>query len=129
MSRGWLRRLGRGAIAVLLFAQLAVAAYACPGLTTAPALSAPAAAHGPECDDPSGAKDPVAKNLCTEHCRADTQSPLTPVLNVPPVLLNMRYAMPQTPAAADPPRATAAPLSDLVAGRPPHAILHCVRRT
>lgn len=130
MKRSLLRKLAQGAIGVLLFAQLAVAAYACPTLTSASATQVPAGtAHGPDCADPSGTLDPAATNLCAEHCKSDQQSNATATVNVPLVLLSVLYAMPQAAAATVPPRATAASLSALVAGRPPHAILHCVLRT
>lgn len=130
MNRLWLRRLARGAIGVLLFAQLAVAAYACPTLFSVAATSVPAvASHGPDCGDPSGGMDPAATNLCAEHCKSGQQSAQASTMTVPAALLSVRYTMPLVPVRAPPPRSAAASISALVAGEPPHTILHCVYRT
>ena len=56
------------AMAAVLFAQLAVAAYACPA--TLPTSAEPAAsAHAP-CDD----VDPAQPNLCAQHCHDVAQT-------------------------------------------------------
>jgi hypothetical protein len=134
MTRGLLRSLARGLIGVLLVAQLAVAAYACPGLAAkAPdtaTASAGAAMGGqmPGCDDMVGAMDPDSANLCAEHCKQGSQSDQASSLTVPVALLTALYATtPGLPGRA-PPRPTAATLSALVAASPPHTILHCVYR-
>lgn len=134
MTRGLLRSLARGLIGMLLLAQLAVAAYACPGLAAkAPdtaAVSAVAAmdAQMPGCDDMVGAMDPESANLCAEHCKQGNQSDQASTLTVPVALLTALYTTtPALPVKA-PPRPTAATLSALVAASPPHAILHCVYR-
>ena len=131
MSRCWLRAIGRGAIGALLFAQMAIAAYACPALSTAQAadLVATAPAHGPDCNDLVGTMDPAATNLCAEHCKSDQKSSQTSSVNVPAALLSVRYETPPLPALAPPPRASAVSMDALLAGKPPHAILHCVLRT
>ena len=131
MSRRWLRAIGRGAIVALLFAQMAIAAYACPALSTPQAADPVAAvpAHGPDCTDLVGAMDPAATNLCAEHCKSDQQSAQTSSVNVPAALLSMRYETPPLPALAPPPRASAVSMDALLAGKPPHAVLHCVLRT
>ncbi len=114
---------------VLLFAQLAVAAYACPSLEAPVAMAAKASAQTmPGCDQ----MDPDAAALCAEHCRfgqqsADAASPPAVQAGTPALL----YLLPAEPistlasagAASAPPDATipAAP-------PPPHAILHCVLR-
>lgn len=133
MTRGFLRGLARGLIAVLLFAQLAVAAYACPGLAAkAPDTSVASAAAAmdasmPGCDGMAGAMDPESPNLCAEHCKQGKQSDQASTLTVPVAMFTALYATtPALPAKA--PRPSAAMLSALVAASPPHAILHCVYR-
>ncbi len=134
MTRSLLRGLARGLIGVLLFAQLAVAAYACPGLAAkAPAAalaSADAAADAemPDCDDMVGAMDPESANLCAEHCKQGKQSDQAPTLTVPVGMLTALYTTTPTQPGKAPPRPAAATLSALVAASPPHAILHCVYR-
>lgn len=131
MSRRWLRALGRGAIGVFLFAQMAIAAYACPTLSAPPAADVVASvlAHGPDCKDRVGAMDSAATNLCAEHCKSDQKSAQTSTVSVPVALLSVRYETPPLPALTPPPRATAVSMDALLAGKPPHAILHCVYRT
>ncbi|MBN9206161.1 hypothetical protein [Methylibium petroleiphilum] len=134
MTRGLLRSLARGLIGVLLLAQLAVAAYACPGLAAKASDTATAStgvamdASMPGCDDMVGAMDPESANLCAEHCKQGKQSDQASTLNVPVALLTALYeTTPALPGKA-PPRPTAASLSALVAASPPHTILHCVYR-
>lgn len=148
MTRQSLHLLGRTLIGLLLFGQLAIAAYACPVLTmaVAPAWSAPAAAEGQPGQDASGAEwagagdamsdceqmrwtmvDPASAKLCAEHCNYGQQSDQPSPLPVPGVLLNTLYV---TPAASDPAAAQrpAAVAPDAAAAAPPHAILHCCLR-
>ena len=149
MKRSLVRRVARCLAGVLFLAQLTIAAYACPGLSSATAAggqmelnaAAPApqgevsiepgaaamAAQMPNCSDMAGAMDPDAANLCAEHCKYGQQSDHAPTLTVPAVLLSALYA---TPAALPPPlpRGAAALMDALVAAPPPHAILHCVFR-
>lgn len=134
MKRGLLRGLARGLIGVVLFAQLAVAAYACPGLATAESPTAMASgaaatdAQMPDCDDRVGAMDPESANLCAEHCKQGQQSDQAPTLTLPVAMLSALYTtLPVLPGKA-PARPAAATLSALVAASPPHAILHCVYR-
>lgn len=134
MTRGFLRGLARGLIGVLLFAQLAVAAYACPGLaakapdTGMASAAATMVAQMPGCEDMVGALDPEQANLCAEHCKQGQQSDQAPTLTVPVAMLTALYpTTPSLPGNASP-RPTAATLSALVAASPPHAVLHCVYR-
>lgn len=134
MKRSLLRRLAQGAIGVLLFAQLAIAAYACPALSPATAgdnaAQASHSAQGPDCGGLAATMDPSLVNLCAEHCKSGQQSAQASTMNVPAALLSLRYiTMPLAPGRAPPPRPAAASLSALVAGEPPHTILHCVYRT
>jgi hypothetical protein len=134
MKRGVLRGLACGLIGVLLFAQLAVAAYACPGLAAKAPVAAMASAEVavdvqmPDCDDMVGAMDPESANLCAEHCKQGKQSDQAPTLTVPLAMLTALYTTPPTLPGNAPPRPAAATLSALVAASPPHAILHCVYR-
>lgn len=151
MTRGLVRMVARGLIGVLLFAQLAIAAYACPALSASlgaglsSSMSMPmaddvtaatddaraaSAKQGSPCADMVGATDTASGNLCAEHCKYGQQSDHASTLTVPAVLLSALYPMtPWVPETASPPRPAAASLSALVAASPPHAILHCVYRT
>ncbi|MBB1598443.1 hypothetical protein [Variovorax sp. UMC13] len=150
MTRGLVRILARGLIGMLLLSQLAIAAYACPALSSTLAGSSATAmsmsmaqdvvaatddASGPTmqgspCADMIGATDTASSNLCAEHCKYGQQSDHASTLTVPAVLLSALYPMtPWAPETASPPRPAAASLSALVAASPPHAILHCVYRT
>ncbi len=60
--------------ALLLYAQLAVAAYACPGVQVPPAAAV--AESMVNCDShPHGAMDPDQPQLCQAHCDPGEQSP------------------------------------------------------
>lgn len=146
MTRSFLRAVVRGLVVALLMAQMAIAAYACPALSSAAAgnMQMPATSTSPDergqvnagmpmartsnCDDMAGAMDPSSANLCAEHCKYGQQSDKAPTLNAPPVVLTALYATPLVPETAPPLRPAAATLSALVAACPPHAILHCVYR-
>lgn len=132
MTRLWLRTLARGLVGVLLFAQMAIAAYACPALSSASAAELPMAATPaapmPDCDAMAGAMDPSSANLCAEHCKVGQQSDQASTLTVPAVMLNLLYTTALATEPALPPRAAAASVSALVAASPPHTILHCVYR-
>jgi hypothetical protein len=70
------RLIAKASVAVLLFAQLAVAAYACPAVDGAARVLAAvnaAAMQGamPGCDMGNGESNP---NLCLQHCQAGDQS-------------------------------------------------------
>lgn len=150
MTRGLMRMVARGLIGLLLFSQLAIAAYACPALSASLAGDSSSAMsmsmaqgvvaatddtrgpamQGSPCADMVGATDTASGNLCAEHCKYGQQSDHASTLAVPAVLLSVLYPMtPWVPATASPPRPAAASLSALVAASPPHAILHCVYRT
>jgi hypothetical protein len=145
MTRRFLRAICRALVGVLLFAQLAVSAYACPTLSPAatPTMPSTAARDGdssdaamaatdrqaPDCDGmAAGTMDPDLANLCAEHCHHGQQSDQAATLSVPAALLTALYL---APLAAQPkirllPAADAT--SALVAASPPHAILHCCFR-
>ena len=146
MTRSFLRTVARGLVGVLLMAQIAIAAYACPALASGASgnLQMPAQNASPDergqadggmamapssgSDDMVGAMDPSSPNLCAEHCKQGQQSDKAPTLNAPAAVLTALYATPLVPELASPPRPSAASLSALVAASPPHTILHCVYR-
>jgi hypothetical protein len=147
MTRRFLRAICRALVGVLLFAQLAVSAYACPALSSAAmsampmpstaardgdssdAAMAAADQQAPDCDGmAAGTMDPDLANLCAEHCHHGQQSDQAATLSVPAALLTALYL---APLAAQPkirPRPAADATSALVAASPPHAILHCCFR-
>ena len=120
-----MQTLCRIVIGAVLWAQLAIAAYACPG------LSSPAPAEAMPCEGmamPMGSTlDPAFPNLCAAHCHQGQQSDQVPSLAVPAVLWVALYA---TPPATEPLMAPR-PMAEAVhprAAPPPHAILHCCFR-
>ncbi len=146
MTRAVLRNIARGLVGVLLFAQMAVASYACPDVAAAlataqqtaaaiqsqtDASAAPLAASTErtgECVTMAGTMDPQSPNLCAEHCRYGEQSDRLPSFTLPAATLTALYVTPLLPEVAAPLRLAAASMSALVAACPPHAILHCVYR-
>lgn len=150
MTRGLVRMVARGLIGLLLFSQLAIAAYACPALSaglaggSSNAMSVPmaldavavtdnardSAMQGSPCADMVGVTYTASSNLCAEHCKYGQQSDHASTLTIPVVLLSALYPMtPWASETAPPLHLAAASLSALVAASPPHAILHCVSRT
>jgi hypothetical protein len=112
-------------IGVFLFAQLAVAGYACPGLGQVPAQAVEAQAMPAGCDQ----MDRDAANLCAEHCHFGQQSSDTapmPVAIAPAGAL--MYTLPVDHEAHLAARRLPSADSLLVAAPPPHAILYCVLR-
>lgn len=140
MTRNFVRKVARALMGAVLLAQMSIAAYACPGISSAlqanrPATAEPAntaalrmADQAPACDDMVGAMDPTSANLCAEHCKYGQQSDRAATVSVPAVALVALYAAPVVPELVLPPRPMAASMSALVAASPPHAILHCVYR-
>jgi hypothetical protein len=140
MTRGFLRSVCRALIGVVLLAQVAISAYACPGVAANATLSAASsrelsqavgAITGQQmvnCDDMVGAMDPSFANLCAEHCRQGQQSDQTATLTVPAALLAPLYITLPAPEPTAASRPAAAATSALAAAAPPHAILHCCFR-
>ena len=126
MSRQVLRTLCRVLIGAVLWAQLAIAAYACPGLSPA------SLAEAMPCEDmamPMGsALDQAFPNLCAAHCHQGQQSDQVPGLTVPAVLWVALYAMPPAPGPLVAPRPRAEAVHARAGAPPPHAILHCCFR-
>lgn len=91
-SQTFRRLIAQTAVTVVLFAQLAVAAYACPAIdgpagviaaANAEAMQAAVHAAMPGCDMGKSDSNP---NLCLQHCQAGDQSVQTlPHIGVPPL--------------------------------------------
>ena len=146
MTRALLRAVCRGLIGALLLAQMAIAAYACPALSSAAGVDVrlsttgssggdpsdasvvPAADRAMNCADMAGSMDPSFANLCAEHCHYGQQSDQVPTVTVPAALLVALYITPPVPETAVPSRPAAAVPGALAAASPPHAILHCCFR-
>jgi len=141
LSRRWISRLACLLIGVFLFGQLAVAAYACPGMSSTripepmaigsdqanddrPASTAPDS----DCGAMGVAFDPAAPNLCAEHCKFGGQGDRTAYAGAPEAVPVVLYPAPPTLAVAHLPRSVASSRTVPVAASPPHAILHCVYR-
>lgn len=126
-ARAMNKLIGRLLIGIVLFAQLAVAAYACPKLEArGHAAQAMAAMDG--CADMDMSQDDA--NLCVEHCKTGQQSSDTarlPVAFTP--VETLLYVLPDEQLAeADAGATRPAPDLLLAAAPPPHSILHCVWR-
>ena len=133
------RFIARLLAGVLLFAQMAVAAYACPvmldGSTNGPAHSAvmgmgdAATMQSAGMESQLGAMDPDLPNLCLGHCQYGQQnadSTSSPAL--PAVLLTSLYTLPSLEQSAGLARPTATASGPPSLADPPHAILHCCFR-
>lgn len=145
MTRRYLRLLSRMLVAMLLYGQMAIAAYACPGQMSPAGMDPAAASIGAtvgkpdsaatsssnaqagDCDGMLGTMDPSTSKLCADHCNYGHQSDQTPNLTVPAVLLSPLYVAPPMPLPSMPAQPTAE-LSALARGSPPLATLHCCFR-
>lgn len=136
MTPALVRAVARALVGVLLFAQLAIAAYACQKLMPTGSSAPPAAAilgamsdGSTDRDGMGGAMQGAQPNLCAEHCRYGQQSDQAVTLAAPvpgPALLPHL-----APFAPDPtllPRPATATPGALAAASPPHATLHCCLR-
>lgn len=151
MTRRLKQLVCRLLVGVLLFAQMAVAAYACPQLSPAGFSQAPASAMASDgdpiasgasaaksdddpamdmaaCCDGMGQPDPDNPNLCAEHAHFGQQSDQTQTPTVPAVLLASLYVVSTVPELTVPTRPATASANLLAAASPPHAILHCCFR-
>lgn len=112
------------AIFALLFAQLSVAAYACPS-TAKPAADV---MMGMDCEGMAGQLDTASPNLCAEHCQYDSQSDQLRTPTAPLVALVSLYVVPLTSTSREPSQLSIASSGLLAARAPPHTILHCCFR-
>lgn len=138
VGRSFTRSIAKLLACVLLLAQLAIAAYACPGLSATTRATTVAAAGGepevaaatmPGCSGMDATTlDPDAPNLCAEHCKAGQQSHEVPGVSVPMVALHAIYELRVETPLAPSPRPATGRIDALVAASPPLAVLHCVFR-
>ena len=154
MTRRLKRLFCRLLIGTLLFAQMAIAAYACPQLSptgfsqpsAAPAMASMGkqagpnratagsatmtpAADMPPCCDGMGRSDPNNPNLCAGHCQFGQQSDQTRTPTMPAALLTRSfYTVSPAPEPTAPTRPVATSAGILAATSPPHVILHCCFR-
>ncbi|MEO6269255.1 MAG: hypothetical protein ABIP08_03020 [Lautropia sp.] len=140
MSR-WVSKVMVG---LMLFAQMALAAYACSVSEGDPpsargetavisanawsvSTSAPAGGIA-DCHVTLGEPAATSSSLCSEHCKYGHQSEQVPTASAPAVSLIARYHLPP-PLDAPGPRPSPALIDALAGATTPHAILHCVLRT
>lgn len=145
MSRRLLRSVAGVLIGILLFAQIAVAAYACPGMSSPVGMqmSSMELADGNSGDAAvpvasiqianyedmaMGAMDTQNVNLCAEHCHYGQQSDQASTLTVPATFLMALYITPLVPVPVTALYPAAATTSALVTASPPRTILHCCFR-
>ena len=146
MTRQFLRTICRALIGVVLLAQMAIAAYACPGVArsgamamqmqmqmqmspgTAPNADVADASPAMDCEGMTRPMDSDFANLCTEHCHHGQQSDQASTLTVPAVLLTALYATSPAPVPGASPGHAVEAASDRVAAAPPHTLLHCCLR-
>ena len=142
MSRKLLRSIAWTLIGFLLFAQMAIAAYACPGQTL-PKMQGMELVNGnfvetvipaavdqmANCEDMAvAAMDLDNANLCASHCQFGQQNHQASTLTVPVALFLALYVNLSTPVTGSALRPTAISKGALVAASPPHTILHCCFR-
>ena len=145
MTRKSLRSVCLALVGVLLFAQMAIASYACPDLASMTGLEMqsggttyvdsggamlPSASNQAiNCEDMAGGMATPNANLCAEHCHFGQQSSATPTIAVPVAMLTTLYLMPLAPEPVSSlRRPTLGASSGFAAASPPHAILHCCFR-
>lgn len=104
-------------ILAILFAQAAVAFYACPAMGGA---AGAAAADRMPCGD----MDPATPNLCERHCHGQDQQPGTAAVALPVFFATFAVAPSRDAAAAPTPRAALPPQP---AASPPLAYRHRFR--
>jgi hypothetical protein len=129
MARSLYRFLARFLIACLLFAQMAVAAYACPQ-ELIDSLSPAMAEMADMQDCPQMSQhDKAVPSLCAEHCHPAQQ--LTPHANAPsvPMALPVGFFVP-LPVSESSLALPLARYADVLtlASSPPHTVLHCCFR-
>jgi hypothetical protein len=129
MTRAMKRIAAFWMVAVLLFAQLSVSAYACPGTPAPKPVNATAvAANLVDCDAMQGKMDPQAPALCDACCHHDQQSNHASSLDVSPAILASLYEVPMRLAPTASTRLAAMVARDPASAAPPRTILHCCWR-
>ena len=126
MKRVWLRWISALATMALLFAQISVAAYACPDLGQGPgAGTSTMAERGQQPDTDRDAQHP---SLCHEHCKAQVSVDHVQVVGVPPAM-SSGLVLPVVDAHRALLRVTYAEPDPARVNGPPRSILFCVFRT
>ena len=143
MTRRSHRRLSWVLVGALLYAQAAIALYACPlqAATLNPVLpttaakgvvhdtgGVAAAAPMAGCHGMGATTDPDSAALCAEHCQFGQQSNQAPTLSVPVAMLTELYVTPPLPEPTVASHQVVADPGAVAATGPPHAILHCTFR-
>jgi hypothetical protein len=146
MKKDLLRFVARGVLVMLLVAQWSIVAHACTltssrfqagAGSTVQADQAEATRETmrseesalTDCASMDGMSAYTQDAMCAEHCGYGDQGDRSAASSVPPVVLSVAYFVDFVPAAC-PPRRTATEMAHALAlGSPPHAILHCVRRS
>jgi hypothetical protein len=83
-KRVWLRRISALAATALLFAQISIAAYACPDLSKS--AGAGASTMVDHAQQPDAGRDTQRPSLCHEHCKAQVSVDHVQVVGVPPAM-------------------------------------------
>jgi len=125
MKRVWLRRISALAAMALLFAQLSVAAYACPDLGEGPAAAASMVAE--QGQQPDAGRDTQHRSLCHEHCKAQPSVDQIEMVGVPPAMPS-GLVLSVADAHRPPLRVTYAEPDPARVNGPPCSILFCVFR-
>ncbi len=130
MARDFKQLICRLMVGIMLFAQLSIAAHACPGSPSNAASQASSMPSGMAgCDQMAGHTDKAFANLCAAHCHQGQQSDHhTQAPTLPAVLLFSLYPVAPTADASGPLRLTPATDRRLDAAPPPLSILHCCFR-
>lgn len=146
MKRSVLRLITRGVLVLLLLAQWSIVSHACllagsrlqgqAGATQVADQAAAAIASMDaeassmiDCASMDGMSAYTQDALCAEHCAYGDQGDRSAASAVPPIVLSVAYFLNAAPAVCPPRRSPAERAHALALGSPPHAILHCVRRT
>ena len=142
MTRTGQRSLGRALIAALLFAQMMVAAYACPAISPQGSdkrmhtavgshpIVALSDAASQAADMPAGCNGAPrdSSNLCVAHCQAGDQNIDWAQTPAAPACLSSSFYVVHMPSAPGELDWKSMPTEGINAIPPPHAILHCCFR-
>ena len=126
MKRVWLRSISALAAMALLFAQISVAAYACPDLGQGPRAGASALSERGQ--PPDVGRDAQHPSLCHEHCKAQVSVDHVQIIGVPPAMPSA-FVLPVVDAHHALLRARYAEPDRARVNGPPRSILFCVSRT
>lgn len=128
------RFVARLIIGMLVYAQMAVAAHACPVMSgqtgdASGRSSAMEATPAPGATGKDGATKSISQSLCTAHCQSGQQNAdRKPAPSPPAVMLTSRYTLPMLEHGGVNARRVEAANAPPPAAEPPHAILHCCLR-